>query len=130
MGSRRAVSSEATALIQQNPTLALIERRSSTRLFVDKATSAGQITEAQRTAVLHAASRAPSAGAMMLYSVISIQRQETLDELARLCDDQPFIARAPLVLVFCALLAAIVAGAGIFLFMRRWIRRRGMPGTN
>ena len=102
MGSRRAVSSEATALIQQNPTLALIERRSSTRCFKDKATSPGQITEAQRAAVLHAASRAPSAGAMMLYSVISIQRQETLDELARLCDNQPFIATAPWALVFVA----------------------------
>ena len=30
----------------------------------------------------------------------------------------------PFVLVFCALLAAVVAGAGIFLFMRRWIRGR------
>ena len=40
------------------------------------------------------------------------------------------LADRPFVLVFCALLAAIVAGAGIFLFMRRWIRRRGMPGTN
>lgn len=40
------------------------------------------------------------------------------------------LANRPFVLVFCALLAAIVAGAGIFLFMRRWIRRRATPGTN
>ena len=35
------------------------------------------------------------------------------------------LADRPFVLVFCALVAAIVAGAGIFLFMRRWIGRRG-----
>lgn len=34
------------------------------------------------------------------------------------------LADRPFVLVFCALLAAVVAGAGIFLFMRRWIRGR------
>ena len=40
------------------------------------------------------------------------------------------LADRPFVLVFCALVAAFVAGAGIFLFMRRWIRRRAMTGTN
>ena len=34
------------------------------------------------------------------------------------------LADRPFVLVFCALLAAVVAGAGIFVFMRRWIRGR------
>ena len=34
------------------------------------------------------------------------------------------LADRPFILVFCALAAALVAGAGIFLYMRRWIRRR------
>lgn len=40
------------------------------------------------------------------------------------------LAERPFVLVFCALLAAIVAGVGIFAFMRRWIRRRAETGSN
>ena len=76
--------------------LELIERRSSTRQF---ARDAG-VSDEQRTAVLHAASRAPSAGAMMMYSIIDIREQATLDRLAMLCDNQPFIAKAPWALVF------------------------------
>ncbi len=34
------------------------------------------------------------------------------------------LADRPFVLVFLALAAAVVAGAGIFLYMRRWLRRR------
>lgn len=79
-----------------DPTLALIEQRSSTRLFKQDTPP----TPEQRDAVLHAATRAPSAGAMMMYSIIDIQRQETLDRLAVLCDNQPFIATAPWALVF------------------------------
>ena len=37
---------------------------------------------------------------MMMYSIIDIRNQETLDQLAVLCDDQPFIATAPWALVF------------------------------
>ena len=76
--------------------LSCIEARSSTRRFdadVD-------ITQGQRDAVLHAASRAPSAGAMMMYSIIDIREQATRDRLAVLCDNQPMIAKAPWALVF------------------------------
>lgn len=75
--------------------LELIEQRSSTRKFADQ-----PITDEQRAAVLHAATRAPSAGAMMMYSIIDIQKQETLDRLSVLCDNQPFIAKAKWALVF------------------------------
>ena len=37
---------------------------------------------------------------MMMYSIIDIREQATLDKLAVLCDDQPFIAAAPWALVF------------------------------
>lgn len=77
-------------------TLDLIDRRSSTRRFdADR-----DVGDAQREAVLHAASRAPSAGAMMMYSIIDIREQATLDRLAVLCDNQPMIAQAPWALVF------------------------------
>ena len=47
-------------------TLGLIDARSSTRSFSEGV----DITDEQRAAILHAASRAPSAGAMMMYSII------------------------------------------------------------
>lgn len=78
-----------------NSVLASIEQRSSTRQFASKAP-----TPEQRQAVLHAATRAPSAGAMMMYSIIDIQEPSTLERLAVLCDNQPFIAKAPWALVF------------------------------
>ncbi len=76
--------------------LELIDRRCSTRRFL----ADREPTDEQRAAVLHAASRAPSAGAMMMYSIIDIRAQETRDRLAVLCDDQPMIAKAPWALVF------------------------------
>ena len=84
------------ACYQDNEMLACIARRSSTRAFDQTRPP----TEEQRAAVLHAASRAPSAGAMMLYSIIDIQERTTLERLAVLCDNQPFIAKAPWALVF------------------------------
>jgi nitroreductase len=80
-----------------NSTLDLIAARTSTRAF-----SADPITESERETVLHAALRAPTAGAMMLYSIIQIERQALKDRLAETCDDQPFIAKSPWVLVFVA----------------------------
>ena len=58
------------------------------------------VTDEQRAAILHEASRAPSAGAMMMYSIVSIREQATLDRLADLCDHQPMIAKAPWALIF------------------------------
>lgn len=84
-----------------NETLNVIEQRSSTRAFAKDAEGRALApTDGQRDAVLHAASRAPSAGAMMMYSIIDIRKQETLDKLAVLCDSQPMIVHAPWALVF------------------------------
>lgn len=55
-----------------------------------------------RAAILEATLRAPTAGNMMLYSIIEITDQSIKDQLARSCDDQPFIARAPMVWIFVA----------------------------
>ncbi len=80
-----------------NPTLELIAQRSSTRTY-----DPAPITDDERQAILHAALRAPTAGNMVLYSVIEVADPAVKERLAVLCDDQPFIATAPWVLVFVA----------------------------
>ena len=80
-----------------NPTLELIEARRSTRAY-DPVPPADE----EKAAVLHAAMRAPTAGNQMLYTILEIDDQALKDRLAVLCDHQPFIARAPWVLVFLA----------------------------
>ena len=71
--------------------------RCSTRAYTDE-----PITADERQTILHTAMRAPTGGNMMLYSIIEIEDQATRDRLAVTCDDQPFIATAPWVLVFVA----------------------------
>jgi FMN reductase (NADPH)/FMN reductase [NAD(P)H] len=53
-------------------------------------------------AIIRAAMRSPTAGNMMLYSIIEVTDQTIKDKLVISCDNQPFIARASLVLVFLA----------------------------
>lgn len=52
--------------------------------------------------ILDAALQAPTAGNQVLYAIIDVEDQAIKDSLAILCDNQPFIATAPLVLVFLA----------------------------
>ena len=80
-----------------NPTLDLIFARKSARDF-----EARPVPEKVVRTLLDAAIRAPTAGNMMLYSILRIEDQSIKDALAISCDHQPFIARAPLVLVFLA----------------------------
>ena len=60
------------------------------------------LSEEDREHILLAAERAPTAGNMMLYTILEVRDQRIKDVLAESCDHQPFIARAPLVLVFLA----------------------------
>lgn len=69
--------------------------RKSLRSFLDK-----EVEEEKKELILRAALRAPTAGNMSLYKIIDIQDQKTKDKLAISCDNQPFIASAPLVLLF------------------------------
>ena len=80
-----------------NETLQTIEKRKSTRAFADI-----PITPEEKETILHAAFRAPSAGNMMLYTILEIEDQSIKDHLAVTCDNQPFIAKAPYVLLFLA----------------------------
>jgi nitroreductase len=80
-----------------NETLRVIENRKSTRNFSDT-----PISQEEKESILHACMRAPTAGNMMLYSIIDVEDQAIKDQLADSCDDQPFIAKAPMVLLFLA----------------------------
>jgi nitroreductase len=80
-----------------NETLDVIERRRSTRAYAPD-----PLTEAEKDAILHAAMRAPTAGNMMLYTIIEVEDQALKERLAETCDHQPFIAAAPYVLLFAA----------------------------
>ena len=80
-----------------NETLKIITERRSTRAYADQ-----PVTDAEKDAILKAAFRAPTAGNLMLYTIIEVEDQAKKDKLAKSCDDQPFIAKAPLVLLFLA----------------------------
>ena len=80
-----------------NPTLEVIEKRRSVRIY-----DPAPLTLEEKDAILHAAMRAPTAGAMMLYTIIEVEEQRLKDQLAETCDHQPFIATAPYLLLFLA----------------------------
>jgi nitroreductase len=80
-----------------NETITIIQQRRSIRAYQDKPIERETVNQ-----IIQAAMRAPTAGNMMLYSIIEIEDQAIKEKLARSCDNQPFIARAPLVLLFLA----------------------------
>lgn len=80
-----------------NPTLELLNARVSTRAYADT-----PITDAEKRAIVHGALRAPTAGNLLLYTIIEVADPALKARLAVTCDDQPFIATAPLVLMFVA----------------------------
>lgn len=80
-----------------NEVINQLRARKSVRVYEDRPVEA----EVKR-AVLEAAIQAPSAGNMALYTILDITDPEIKAKLAVSCDDQPFIATAPVVLVFCA----------------------------
>lgn len=52
--------------------------------------------------IIEGARRAPTAGGMMLYSIIAVKDPAKKLILSETCDHQPFIAKAPLVMIFVA----------------------------
>ncbi|MEG0592494.1 MAG: nitroreductase family protein, partial [Coprobacillus sp.] len=80
-----------------NQTIKELYDRKSVRMYTDE-----PITADEKKLILESALQAPTAGNMMLYSIIDVQNQDLKNELAKRCDNQPFIAKAPLVLIFCA----------------------------
>jgi FMN reductase (NADPH)/FMN reductase [NAD(P)H] len=80
-----------------NSTLQVIQNRKSVREYTDL-----PIDPRTKDLIIQCAMRAPTAGNLMLYSIIDIQDQTIKDKLAVICDNQPFIATAPMVLLFVA----------------------------
>jgi FMN reductase (NADPH) len=81
----------------ENRTIQELFSRKSVRVFSDE-----KIIEEEKRLILEAAIQAPTAGNMSLFSILDIQSQEIKNILAKRCDDQNFIAEAPIVLVFLA----------------------------
>jgi nitroreductase len=80
-----------------NPVIETILKRKSVRAYEKR-----PIDPVVRGELLRATLRAPTAGNLMLYSIIEVNDQSKKDRLAKTCDNQPFIARAPLVWLFLA----------------------------
>jgi nitroreductase len=80
-----------------NQTLEIIEKRRTIRAY-----NPTPLTPEEINTIIHGAMRAPTAGNMMFYSIIQVNDQKMKDKLALTCDNQPHIAKAPLVLIFLA----------------------------
>lgn len=80
-----------------NPVIESLLGRRSVRAYSDR-----PVTEEEKNLIVRCALRAPTAGNMMLYSIIEVADQEKKQQLVTTCDNQPFIAKAPLVLLFLA----------------------------
>ena len=84
-------------MTERNPILQSLFDRKSVRVYEEK-----PIPAEMKQAILEAAVQAPSAGCQQLYTILDITDPALKEALAESCDHQPFIAKAPLVLVFCA----------------------------
>lgn len=80
-----------------NQTIKELQERKSVRVYEDR-----EIEPEKKEAILEAALQAPTAGNMTLYSIIDVTDQNLKETLSKTCDNQPFIAKAPLALVFVA----------------------------
>ena len=78
-----------------NEVLQQLHARKSTRVFEPR-----PISKEEKRLILEAAVQAPTAGNQQLYTILDITEQSLKDKLAVTCDNQPFIAKAPMVLVF------------------------------
>ncbi len=82
---------------RMNETLRVLYDRKSVRIFEEK-----PVPEDAKQAILRAAFEAPTAGNQMLYTILDITDPALKARLAVTCDNQPFIAKAPLVFIFLA----------------------------
>ena len=83
---------------KKNQTLCQLHARKSVRAYSGEL----PVTPDMKDALLDAAIAAPTAGCMCLYTILDVTDEAIKKELAVLCDNQPFIAKAPVVLVFLA----------------------------
>ena len=84
------------ALQTDNPVMRELLERKSVRVYTED-----PITPEEKAAILLAAAEAPTAGGQQMYTILDITDPAKKQALAESCDHQPFIANAPMVLVFC-----------------------------
>ena len=80
-----------------NETIRTLQSRTSLRQFAEKS-----VSEEVKDLLFDCAMKAPTAGNQMLYTMIDVTDQDLKDKLAVACDNQPFIAKAPMVVFFGA----------------------------
>ena len=80
-----------------NEIIRSLNERKSVRAFEDREIPAGIKRE-----ILNAAMQAPTAGNQQMYTILDITDQAIREKLVKSCDDQPFIAKAKMVLIFLA----------------------------
>ena len=80
-----------------NETIRQLFDRKSVRVFEDR-----PIDPADKALILEAACMSPTAGNRQLYTIIDVTDQAIKEKLVDTCDHQPFIAKAKMVLIFCA----------------------------
>ena len=80
-----------------NEIIKCLTERKSIRSYTDQ-----EISPDCKELILRAAMEAPTAGNQQLYTILDITSQDLKDRLAVTCDNQPFIAKGKIVLIFCA----------------------------
>lgn len=80
-----------------NNVIETINNRVSLRVYKDT-----PISDEDLNIILNSAIKAPTAGNMMMYSILKIKSDKTKEKLSVTCDNQPFIKNAPLILIFLA----------------------------
>lgn len=80
-----------------NEVIRQLHERKSVRAFADR-----EISPEDKREILNAAMAAPTAGNQQMYTIIDVTDEALKQRLAETCDHQPFIAKAKLVLIFCA----------------------------
>jgi nitroreductase/FMN reductase (NADPH)/FMN reductase [NAD(P)H] len=81
----------------ENEVIKNLMERKSVRAYLEQ-----PISQKDIQTILEAAANAPTAGNQQMYTILHITDQKLKERLADTCDHQPFIAKAPLVLIFLA----------------------------
>ena len=88
---------EMNQIIQSNQIIESLYARKSVRAFTEQ-----EIPEEIVQVILEASAQAPTAGNQQLYTILRITEPVKKHRLSISCDNQPFIEKAKLVLVYCA----------------------------
>ena len=89
-----------------NPTLSLMSGHRSIRKFSDR-----PVPDRMITALAEAAGQASTSHHVQAYTIIRVRDRETRQAIADLAGPQPWVARAPVFLVFCADITRLVRAA-------------------